>query len=80
MVAGGPWYFCAANIVPNSFFAEGEEQILFSPASVDFGGVCITPLERDFNRMNRELLTDMFSQLSVQRDVLDAVAQAVRAT
>ncbi|KPP95305.1 MAG: Tenuivirus NS-3 Protein [Bacteroidetes bacterium HLUCCA01] len=65
---------------PEQFFAEGEEQILFSPASVDFGGVCITPLERDFNRMNRELLTDMFSQLSVQRDVLDAVAQAVRAT
>ena len=49
------------------FLPEGEEQILFSPASVDFGGVCITPLERDFNRMNRELLTDMFSQLSVSK-------------
>lgn len=63
---------------PEQFFAEGEEQILFSPASVDFGGVCITPVERDFNRLNRELLTDMFNQLSVRREVLDAVTEAVR--
>jgi hypothetical protein len=50
---------------PHQFFAEGDEKILFSPASVDFGGMCITPVERDFDRITRENLLDMFAQLSV---------------
>ena len=33
---------------PDFYFAEGENNILLSPASVDIGGVCITPLEKDF--------------------------------
>ena len=33
---------------PKCFFAEGDENILISPASVDMGGVFITPQEKDF--------------------------------
>jgi hypothetical protein len=35
---------------PARFFEEGERNILLSPASVDLGGVCITPLEKDYKR------------------------------
>ncbi|HAC14421.1 MAG TPA: DUF4922 domain-containing protein [Bacteroidetes bacterium] len=59
---------------PTQFFAEGDDKILFSPASVDFGGVCITPVEKDFNSITREDLTDMFNQLSVDPKYLHAVA------
>jgi ATP adenylyltransferase/5',5'''-P-1,P-4-tetraphosphate phosphorylase II len=63
---------------PTQFFLEGEEQILFSPASVDFGGVCITPVEKDFHRIDKALLTDMFSQLSTTADVLQAVSESLQ--
>src|SRR5690606_10063690 len=59
---------------PTQFFAEGDEKILFSPASVDFGGVCITPVEKDFNSITREDLSDMFNQLSVDPEFLHTVA------
>ena len=36
---------------PACYFAEGDEKILLSPASVDIGGVFITPREEDFNRI-----------------------------
>lgn len=36
---------------PVCYFSEGEDNILISPASVDFGGVFITPLEKDFNKI-----------------------------
>lgn len=62
---------------PYQFFAEGDDKILFSPASVDFGGVCITPVEVDFNRIDRELLTEMFTQLSVEPEHLRAVLDAL---
>lgn len=63
---------------PHQFFAEGDDKVLFSPASVDFGGVCITPVEADFNRIDRELLVDMFGQLSVGTEHLHEVLDALR--
>lgn len=36
---------------PACFFAEGDDNILLSPASVDLGGVFITPLEKDFEKI-----------------------------
>jgi hypothetical protein len=63
---------------PAQFFLEGDAQILFSPASVDFGGVCITPVQKDFENISREQLRDMFAQLSVPSEVLLDVADALR--
>jgi len=48
---------------PAQFFNEGSGQILVSPASVDLGGVMITAREEDFERLNKDNLKDIFSQL-----------------
>jgi hypothetical protein len=48
---------------PSFFFAEGPEKILLSPAAVDLGGVCITPMEHDFDRLTKEHLIGMFSEI-----------------
>lgn len=50
---------------PWQFFAEGEEKILFSPGCVDMAGLIIAPRREDFNRYSGELLTDLFSQVSI---------------
>jgi len=39
---------------PACYFAEGENRILLSPASVDIGGVFITPREEDFRKISAE--------------------------
>ena len=39
---------------PECFFAEGDSNILISPASVDMGGVFITPLEKDFEKITAD--------------------------
>lgn len=48
---------------PWQFAAEGDSQIVLSPASVDMGGVLITPREEDFNKISRADLTDIFHQV-----------------
>jgi len=53
---------------PSFFFLEGEGRILLSPAAVDLGGVCITPLERDFERITRENVIQMFSEISLSAE------------
>jgi hypothetical protein len=49
---------------PWQYFEEGEKNILLSPASVDMGGTFITPLEKDFEKITREDIRDIFSQVS----------------
>ncbi len=49
---------------PWQYFEEGEKNILLSPASVDMGGTLITPLEKDFEKITREDIRDIFSQVS----------------
>lgn len=49
---------------PAQFFEEGENKVLFSPGTVDCGGVIILPAEKDFEQMNHSLLQDMFKQVT----------------
>jgi hypothetical protein len=48
---------------PEQFFAEGNDRILVSPASVDLGGVLITPREEDFRKISAENVGDIFRQV-----------------
>lgn len=49
---------------PWQYFEEGEKNILLSPATVDMGGTLITPMEKDFEKISREDIRDIFSQVS----------------
>jgi ATP adenylyltransferase/5',5'''-P-1,P-4-tetraphosphate phosphorylase II len=55
---------------PVQFFAEGEKQILLSPASVDLGGVIITPREEDFDKISVSDIKDIFSQVCLDENEL----------
>lgn len=63
---------------PACYFAEGEDKILLSPASVDIGGVFITPREEDFIKITSTDISEIFLQtcltdkeiLSLTEDIL----------
>lgn len=48
---------------PSCYAAEGEANILISPASVDMGGVFITPLEKDFEKITAENIAAILSEV-----------------
>jgi len=48
---------------PRQYFEEGEKQIVLSPASVDMGGVLITPREEDYNKISMNDAQDIFEQV-----------------
>jgi len=53
---------------PAEFFEEGERQILISPASVDFGGVWITPRPADFEKLDPGAVAGIFEQVSLGKE------------
>ena len=58
---------------PDQYFMEGDDQIVFSPASVDFGGVLITPREEDFNKLDEPTIKDIFEQVTIEDEVWEKI-------
>lgn len=55
---------------PVQFFLEGHNMILLSPASVDLGGVIITPREEDFLKITKDDVSDIFRQVCIDENEL----------
>lgn len=63
---------------PKQYFLEGEDQILLSPASVDFGGVLITPRKEDYSRLDAETVIDIFNQISIDKEDFDELVRKIK--
>lgn len=48
---------------PAMYFAEGEEKMMLSPATIDIGGVAVTPREEDFNKITSGMLETIFTEV-----------------
>jgi ATP adenylyltransferase/5',5'''-P-1,P-4-tetraphosphate phosphorylase II len=51
----------------------GNEKIMISPAAVDLGGVVITPNEKDFEKMDRSLIAEVFKEISIDKISFDEI-------
>ena len=61
------WIFCIfprTKHRPACYSAEGEVNLLISPAAVDLGGVFITPLEKDFEKISAEDIHEILREIS----------------
>ena len=50
---------------PACYSAEGEDNLLISIAAVDMGGVLITPLEKDFEKITEENIAGILDEVFV---------------
>lgn len=65
-VEGDKWIVCIFprdKHRPSCYAAEGDDNILISPASVDMGGVFITPLEKDFEKITADDIAGILSEV-----------------
>ena len=63
---------------PSCYTAEGDAQILSSPASVDLGGVFITPIEKDFNKITAEDLAQILSEVCLSKEDFETLKQKIK--
>ena len=62
---------------PDCYFEEGDGNILISPASVDMGGVFITPLEKDFEKITASDIQNIYDEVCVGRDEVEAICSKI---
>ena len=58
---------------PAAYFREGEERLLVSPGAVDMGGMLITPREKDFHALDRDLVQGIFREVAFDDAAVDAL-------
>jgi hypothetical protein len=63
---------------PTHYFREGESRILLSPASVDLAGCCITPDENSFEKINENILREIFSEVFVDLQKFERIKHAIK--
>lgn len=63
---------------PACYFADGDHKILLSPATVEMGGVCALPVKKDFERMTREDLIQMYDEVTLPRGQFQQLCEQLR--
>ena len=58
---------------PRCFYTEGDEQLLVSPATLDFGGVVVLPREEDFKKITKYNIEQIFSDVAFSEDMFSAL-------
>jgi hypothetical protein len=73
---GGSWHvalFPRRKHRPDAYFREGDERIVVSPGVVEMAGVLVTPMERDFNRLDAAVVESIYREVSVDGNMLAEV-------
>lgn len=70
--------FLRAKHRSHHYFEEGENKILVSPAAIDLGGVCIFPREEDFNRIDKQLIEEVFHEVFIDKNKLELLNQPLK--
>lgn len=79
--ANHTWYSCViprAKHRPACFSAEGDANILLSPASVDMGGVFITPLEKDFKKITADDIEQILKEVCIDDAKMQEIVTKLR--
>lgn len=62
---------------PQCFYAEGEKHLLFSPASVDLGGVCVFPQLIDFDKVTAEDIKTAFQEICIDDETMKRTIEKI---
>lgn len=62
---------------PDVYFKEGDDKVLISPASIDLGGLVVTPVENDFNTVDAPMIESIFNEVSLDKDRVDRILDAL---
>ncbi|MBB3187466.1 DUF4922 domain-containing protein [Microbacter margulisiae] len=72
------WLFPRDLHRPDCYFAKDKTKLLISPASVDLGGVFITPRKVDFNKITEQNMLTILEEVSIDCQQADNICNALQ--
>ena len=62
---------------PSHYFRE-DGRILLSPAAVDLGGICILPLEKNFEKITKKDIEEIFKEVSIGKEQFEFIKSELK--
>ena len=62
------------------YFSDGPDHLTMSPGCVDMGGVFITPVEDDFEKLDNALLAEMLDEITIPADTEQLIVRRLTRT
>jgi ribosomal protein S18 acetylase RimI-like enzyme len=63
---------------PEAFFKEGDDRVAASPGVIDMAGVLITPVEKDFERLDAASVEGIYREVSLEGEVMERTVNTLR--
>jgi hypothetical protein len=63
---------------PDVFSKDGDARVVVSPGVIDMGGLLITPVKRDFERLDASAVEGIFREVSLEGKVVERAIQEIR--
>lgn len=57
---------------PDAFFRQGDARMIVSPGVIDMGGTLITPVKKDFDRLDGAGVESIYAEVSMDRTVVES--------
>ncbi len=61
---------------PDAFFREGDARVVVSPGVIDMGGLLITPVEKDFDRLDAVTVEGICGEVSMEGKTVERAIDA----
>lgn len=56
---------------PDAFFREGDDRIVVSPGVIEMGGLLVTPMEKDFERLDSTAVESIYEEVSLEEVIVE---------
>jgi hypothetical protein len=63
---------------PDVFSKDGDARVVVSPGVIDMGGLLITPVKRDFERLDASVVEAIYREVSLDRKTVGSAIDAMR--
>ncbi len=63
---------------PDIYFKTGEARVVVSPGAIDMGGVLITPVVRDFERLDAAVVASIYREVSLEGRIVEKAIDSIR--
>ena len=63
---------------PESYFAEGDAQVMVSPGALDMSGLIITPREEDFHKLTEESATTILQECGISTEKMNSIVTKLK--
>jgi hypothetical protein len=62
---------------PDIFSKDGDARMVVSPGVIDMGGLLITPVEKDFERLNGAVVEDIYGEVSLEGKTVERAIKEI---